>query len=317
MKGVDLHLEDYMIFGALFFLYATLVTVVIGKSRPLNKFPSRADPSVAVVDGGYGHHMVDLTPGQIQFTLKLTLLTQFWFAAGVGLVKCSICQMLARIFSVVPSFGIAAYTIMGICVGWAVMTCLIGLLICQPIAMNWDPTIPGGHCGKENIAFAIVGVVDLATDLAILILPLPEIKGLQIPLANKIALLCIFGLGTLTMAISAVRMSGIFTIDFADFTFTATPTSIWSVTEIGTAIVVASSPIIRPLFDKVFHSIVSSRQSNRYTFNNSNTTTLRLSTKASGFDRLGGDEAPLNDIERQGGVATITSDPAGVFANSR
>jgi hypothetical protein len=128
--------------------------------------------------------------------IKLTLMTQFWFAAGVGLVKCSICQMLARIFFL-PSFRLAAYIIMGFCVCWAIMTCLIGLLICQPIAMNWDPSTPGGHCGKENIAFAAVGVIDMATDLAILILPLPMVKGLQIPLANKIALLCIFGLGTL------------------------------------------------------------------------------------------------------------------------
>jgi hypothetical protein len=104
-------------------------------------------------------------------------------------------------------------------------------------------------------------------------------------------------------------MSGIFTINFADFTYEATPTSIWSVTEIGTAIIVASSPIIRPLFDRVFHSIVSSaRTNNRYTYNNnSNNQTLKSITKASGFDRLGGEEIPLQDIERGGVVATVTA----------
>jgi hypothetical protein len=112
-----------------------------------------------------------------------------------------------------------------------------------------------------------------------------------------------------TLAIGAVRMSGIFTINFADFTYEATPTSIWSVTEIGTAIIVASSPIIRPLFDRVFHSIVSSaRTNNRYTYNNnSNNQTLKSITKASGFDRLGGEEIPLQDIERGGVVATVTA----------
>lgn len=62
--------------------------------------------------------------------------------------------------------------------------------------MNWDPSDPRGRCGNENIAFAVVGVIDLLTDLTIMIIPLPLIGSLQVPFANKMGLLCIFLLGT-------------------------------------------------------------------------------------------------------------------------
>jgi hypothetical protein len=115
--------------------------------------------------------------------------------------------MIGRVFIIRP-FQIAAYITMGFCVAWAIMTCLIGLLICQPLAMNWNPLTPGGHCGNENIAFAVVGVIDLLTDLTIMIIPLPLIGALQVPFANKMGLLLIFLLGTLYAALHFSRMDG-------------------------------------------------------------------------------------------------------------
>jgi hypothetical protein len=73
----------------------------------------------------------------------------------------------------------------------------IGILICKPIEMNWNPTVEGGSCGNQNAAFTAVGIVDIITDLIILILPVPMVYKLQVPRANKIGLCCIFGTGLL------------------------------------------------------------------------------------------------------------------------
>lgn len=95
-------------------------------------------------------------------------------------------------------------------------------------------------------------------------------------------------------------MSGIFTIDFTDFTFTETRTSIWSVSEIGTAIVVASSPMLRPLFDKVFHNTSSSfRTGSNNPYDHSHPKSNDI---GAGFGRLT-DELPLTHLEREGAVA--------------
>ena len=86
---------------------------------------------------------------------------------------------------------------MALATSWAIMTILIGLLICRPLSMNWNPLTPGGKCGNQTAAFAAVGVVDLLTDLLILVLPLPMVVRLQVSRANKIGLVAIFGAGVL------------------------------------------------------------------------------------------------------------------------
>ena len=89
---------------------------------------------------------------------------------------------------------------MAVCATWAIMTILFAFLICLPLDYNWKmfslkPT--SGNCGNLLSGFTAVGVVDILTDLSILILPLPMIWRLQLPNRNKMALAIILGLGIL------------------------------------------------------------------------------------------------------------------------
>lgn len=82
-------------------------------------------------------------------------------------------------------------------VAWMILTFLMALLICQPINMNWDPSITNGHCGDKTAAFASIGVFNLILDLVIFVLPLPMVLQLQVATVHKIALGLIFGVGVL------------------------------------------------------------------------------------------------------------------------
>jgi len=104
--------------------------------------------------------------------------------------------MLIRIF-VVPGFKVAAIFAMAFAGLWGIMTILIGLFICRPFAFNWDHTIPGGRCGNQNAGYASVGVIDILSDLIIMILPIPMILNLHLPRANKIGLCGVFTFGLL------------------------------------------------------------------------------------------------------------------------
>lgn len=77
------------------------------------------------------------------------------------------------------------------------MTILIAFLNCRPIDYNWNRKDPSGHCGNQNAEFAAVGVVDVATDVMIIILPMPMIWARQLRISKRIALVCVFGLGIL------------------------------------------------------------------------------------------------------------------------
>ena len=89
MRKVEFHLEDYMIIGALvgttLFPHGHSQTDLL-PVLPLRHFslydfgfvlrsamsPEFSNFSEAVVDGGYGHHVVDLTADQMERTLKVT-----------------------------------------------------------------------------------------------------------------------------------------------------------------------------------------------------------------------------------------------------
>lgn len=77
--------------------------------------------------------------------------------------------MVKRIFFT-QSYGWIAYLIISFNVAWMLQNILTGILICRPVAMNWDPTARG-QCGNQTLAFAAVGIVDIVTDMAIIILP--------------------------------------------------------------------------------------------------------------------------------------------------
>ncbi|KAF9872095.1 integral membrane protein [Colletotrichum karsti] len=156
---------------------------------------------------------------------------------------------------------IAAWVTMGLATSWMLMTILIGLLICRPIAMQWDPTIPGGVCGDQVTAFAAVGVVDLIVDVIIFVLPIPMVLKLQVSRAHRIALISIFGAGVLTIVFGALRLASVFAVDFLDFSYTSPTAMIWASAEVGVALMVSSSPILRPVFDRVFGRFISTLRS--------------------------------------------------------
>lgn len=77
---------------------------------------------------------------------------------------------------------------MVIVVLWWISVMLEEFLLCKPFAFNWDRSIKGGSCANVLAAYIAAGVINLCTDLMVLVLPVPMIIGLQLPVRSKIAL---------------------------------------------------------------------------------------------------------------------------------
>lgn len=137
------------------------------------------------------------------------------------------------------------------------MTILIGFLICRPVAKNWDPTTPNGICGNRIAGYTAVSIVNVFVDCLMLLLPLPMICRLQVKAGYKWALLGIFGIGVVTIVFSAIRLASLRTVDFDDFSYTVPVVMIWTTAENGVIIIVASSALLRPVFDKMLGRLVS------------------------------------------------------------
>ncbi|KAK1637317.1 integral membrane protein [Colletotrichum phormii] len=229
-KGQSFTIEDFLTVVALIAFYGLV-----------------ACNFVMVYLGGTGHHYLTLQPYHVERMSKAAYGVQTLFAICLGF-KIGITLMLQRVFFV-RSFKIAARITAGLCVCWMLFTILIGIFICQPVAMNWNPTTPGGKCGDQNAAFAAVGYFALATDLIILVLPIPMVYNLQLRWPHKVALYIIFGAGALTMIFAALRLKNVLTMDFTDVTYSQVGVVLMGTLEPGVAIIVSSSFLLKPLFD--------------------------------------------------------------------
>ena len=104
-------------------------------------------------------------------------------------------MLFHRIF-VTPAFRLAVKIIAAVMVVWWVATILADTLICIPIEHNWNPTVPA-HCGDKQLLAIIPPIPWIATDVVILIMPLPMVWNLQMPRLQRVGLACLFLLGGL------------------------------------------------------------------------------------------------------------------------
>lgn len=71
------------------------------------------------------------------------------------------------------------------------------LFSCHPIHIFWDEFIPPDKCTNFwNVLWGIAGP-NIATDIVLLILPLPILWKLQMRLSKKIAIMSMFAIGSL------------------------------------------------------------------------------------------------------------------------
>jgi hypothetical protein len=71
------------------------------------------------------------------------------------------------------------------------------LFTCKPIAKVWDLTITSGSCYSGAKILAVHGGLSIATDIAMLVLPITMLWKLQLPRRRKVAVAALFMTGTL------------------------------------------------------------------------------------------------------------------------
>lgn len=92
---------------------------------------------------------------------------------------------------------IAIYVILGGVFAFASVSLLTAIFTCHPISAWWEYGIFSDKCIDFIDVSKAVAALNISTDLAIIILPLPGLKSLMLPLTQKIALMAVYALGTL------------------------------------------------------------------------------------------------------------------------
>ncbi|KAI1409470.1 hypothetical protein F5Y13DRAFT_90739 [Hypoxylon sp. FL1857] len=212
----------------------------------------------SVLVGGVGFHVDDIKnrfgvkSGSTIFLKHLIAIQVLW-ATSLSLCRISIIHLFTKIF-VVQSFIITARLTYALIILWALAAILSAFLICQPFAFNWDKLIDGGTCGNAMISWIVTGVLNLVSDLIILVMPMPYLLKLELAWPKRLLLAASFGIGLLTCVISIVRIETMTTIDFNDITWTIPHTVLFSALEPCIAVTLACIIILRPLFGGQYSS---------------------------------------------------------------
>ncbi|EMD68955.1 hypothetical protein COCSADRAFT_76162, partial [Bipolaris sorokiniana ND90Pr] len=149
---------------------------------------------------------------------------------------------------------------------WNMADVIAALLICQPLAKNWDFRLPGTCGGQPAFCFSM-RLVNLLTDAVIIVLLMPYLYNLRLTWRKKLAAMALLSVGTGTWAITIYRQILLPSLDFADMTYNGVLATILSGLEPAVAIALACIPLMRILFRKSRRTTHSSYQygSNRQT----------------------------------------------------
>jgi hypothetical protein len=114
----------------------------------------------------------------------------------VALVKSSTLWLYCHLFGVRRAIRIQCAVTGAIVWGWAVSVTVSTMLICTPLAFNWNPDLPAGRCGHQGAFYIAGGVTNAITDVMVMALPIPYIWTLQMPVGSRVAVSGVFALGT-------------------------------------------------------------------------------------------------------------------------
>ncbi|KAL4877421.1 hypothetical protein BJY04DRAFT_222170 [Aspergillus karnatakaensis] len=232
IRSLPLGLDDYLI------MLATLIFI-----------PSTILAVTTVIKGGVGLHMHEVTQEAREYALKSLIPLQCLYGFGGALVKTSFMALYYRIFGTKKSLRIAIYITFIIVWGWGLCTIFESFLLCHPIEYNYNPfRAGGGKCADRIAAYIAIGVINIVTDLMVMVLPVPYVLKLQLPIGRKVVLVATFGLGLFVTVVSIIRVQSLVSIDFADATATLSGPLLWSMVEQQAAVIAANLPVLRYIF---------------------------------------------------------------------
>ena len=114
--------------------------------------------------------------------------------------------------------------------------------------------------------------VNIITDLAILVLPIPVLTGMRLPQRQKTILVFTFALGIFVTIVDVIRIyylqqaADIQTLIQSrvgtgyDFSFNASMALMWSAVEVNVGIVCACIPTLKPLIQRVLPAMITDRR---------------------------------------------------------
>ncbi|KAK2000545.1 hypothetical protein LX36DRAFT_571998 [Colletotrichum falcatum] len=184
------------------------------------------------------------TPEHILYVYTLV------YGSACAAIKISILLFYQRIFiTTATSFRISMIVGYFLSISFPIIILITMANACKPVSFYWNEFVgEKGECIDINKFYLAMGIFNMFTDIVLLLIPIPQILGLQMSARRKLAVCSILLLGSLVCVTSIVRIwyLDVF-IKAQDITWMMGPVLIFSAIEPAVAIVSACLPHLAPL----------------------------------------------------------------------
>ncbi|KAI5920364.1 hypothetical protein F4810DRAFT_702946 [Camillea tinctor] len=193
-----------------------------------------------------GYHIWDL-PDITGFGtyFKLLYASSVMYNLTLLLIKFSLFFQYYRLVKEIPRYSFAYLVIMGLVGCWSIVQILLVVFACFPIQGFWDLSVPSKCIDHAELVWITSGG-NIATDVVVLLLPMPVVWKLNLKKGRKWAILGIFSLGFFTCAISITRLVSYAMMGY-DFTYDMVRVIVWALVEMTSGLLCSVLIAIRPM----------------------------------------------------------------------
>lgn len=252
MTGGHFAPDDYLALAAAIFAVPLLACLGVACSR------------------GLGKDIWAIPPDHIYTIFQMSWLVECFFCLSLTLTKLSFLFFLLRIF---PQVGIRRriYFFIAITSAYGIAFTAACLFCCSPVSYTWKAWdgMHKGKCININYLAWSFGVSNIALDLMILVLPIPELLKLALATRRKVYIILMFSVGLFTTIVAAIRLRSLVIFgNSQNPTYENVSAAYWAVLEDCVSIFCVCMPSLRRFLTRIlpgwFPSTQSDSEQGRY-----------------------------------------------------
>ena len=201
---------------------------------------------------GVGCHINVVPPERLKELYTIFELETITYLLAIPLAKLSILSLCYRIFRSNLWFRRTCYILFVMIAGYGFGSFLTALFRCHPVGAAWSsPALGNASCLSIVKIQVVVGWINITTDVALMVLPMPVLWSLNMPWQKKAGVVIVFATGAAVVGVSVARQLVLYKslngLD-KDTTWSAVLTHILFTLELNIAIICGCLPTMQPLF---------------------------------------------------------------------
>ncbi|KAJ5881697.1 uncharacterized protein N7529_000369 [Penicillium soppii] len=247
--------------------------------------------------GGTGIHMWNVTPEMFDVFQKVILAAAVIYVPALAFAKVALIILYHRIVNRQSIYVWSLHIIAAVICGYSIAIVFALIFACNPIERGWNSSIKTGYCVNRSGLYIATAVTNIITDIALMVLPVPLVLGLQMPRIQKFGLLVMFIVGCATLITSILRLATL--IDYlktTDLTYQLAPSQLWIYVEANLIIICPCLPFLRQFLRRYSPAWIG-ESGRRYFHEYNSSTGLSRSRRKQGLSRLQDDIALAENVE--------------------